>query len=127
MSPSPPAPASSAVPRPRRRLLLWGAMFLLLLVALSLLVVLTARQEAGRAQEQVDSLAADAAAQVRRQLLRAQQGLLALSTHVADAQRWQADASELLRQNRELLRVERRSAEWRIGQSVDSPDAPART
>ncbi len=124
MSPPSPAPASSAAPRPRRRLLLWGAMFLLLLPALSMLVVLTARQEAGRAQEQVDTLATDAAAQVRRQLLRAQQGLQALSTHVPDTPRWQADATELLRQNRELLRIERRSAAWQIGQSVDSPLAP---
>jgi two-component system sensor histidine kinase DctS len=123
LSPSSPALASSAVQRSRqrRRLLLWGALFLLLLVALSMLVVLTARQEVGRTQEQVDGLAADAAAQVRSQLLRAQQGLQALSMHVQDSQRWQADATELLRQNRELLRVERRSAAWQIVQSVDSP------
>jgi len=114
----------SAAPRARRRLLLWGAMLLLLLPALSMLVVLTARQEAGRAQEQVNVLADDAAAQVRGHLLRAQQGLQALSTHVPDLQRWQADASELLRQNRELLRIERRSAAWQIGHSVDSPLAP---
>jgi len=86
-------------------------MLLLLLLALSMLVVLTARQEAGREQEQVETLASDAAAQLRRQLLRAQQGLQALSSHVPDVQRWQADADELLRQNRELLRIERRSAE----------------
>ena len=126
MSPPPPAPALSSAQRlrPRRRLLLWGAMLGLLLLALSMLVVLTARQEAGRAQEQVDAVATDAAAQVRSQLLRAQQGLQALSTHVPDTQRWQADATELLRQNRELLRIERRSAEWQIGHSVDSPFAP---
>jgi two-component system sensor histidine kinase DctS len=99
-------------------------MLLLLLLALSMLVVLTARQEAGREQEQVETLASDAAAQLRRQLLRAQQGLQALSSHVPNVQRWQADADELLRQNRELLRIERRSAEWQIGHSVDSPFAP---
>jgi len=126
LSPPPPAPALTSAQRlrPRRRLLLWGAMLGLLLLALSMLVVLTARQEAGRAQEQVDAVATDAAAQVRSQLLRAQQGLQALSTHVPDTQRWQADATELLRQNRELLRIERRSADWQIGQSVDSPFAP---
>jgi two-component system sensor histidine kinase DctS len=124
LSPTPPALAPPAAPRSRRRLLLWGAMLLLLLLALSMLVVLTARQEAGRAQEQVDALANDAAAQVRSQLLRAQQSLQALSAQLPDASRWQADAAELLRQNRELLRIERRSAAWQISHSVDSSFMP---
>ena len=126
MSPPPTAPALSSAQRlrPRRRLLLWGAMFGLLLLALSMLVVLTARQEAGRVQEQVDALANDAAAQVRSQLLRTQQSLQALSSQVPDSQRWLADAGALLRQNRELLRIERRGDDWQIGHSVDSPLAP---
>jgi two-component system sensor histidine kinase DctS len=96
----------------------------LLGLALSLLVGLTARYEVARVQDQVDALAADVAAKVRSDLLRSQQSLLALSAHSATPQRWQADATELLRQNRELLRIERRTADWRIDSAVNSPLAP---
>jgi hypothetical protein len=58
------------------------------------------------------------------ELLRSQQALQALAAHVATPQRWQADAIELLRQNRELLRIEGRGADGRIGRVVDSPLAP---
>jgi len=126
LSPSSPDPSPQTLQRQRRRrrLALWSALFLLLLMALSLLVALTARHEVARVQDQVDALAADAAAKVRSDLLRSQQSLLALTAHVATPQRWQADASELLRQNRELLRIERRTADWRIDSAVDSPLAP---
>jgi two-component system, LuxR family, sensor histidine kinase DctS len=118
--------STQAVQRQRRhrRLVLWSILFLLLLVALTLLVVLTARHEDSRVQDQVDALATDAAAKVRSELLRSQQSLQALAAHVATPQRWQADAIELLRQNRELLRIEGRGADGRIGRVVDSPLAP---
>ncbi len=110
--------------RRRRRLALWSTLFLLLGVALTLLVVLTARLEASRVQEQVDALAADAAAKVRSELVRNQQSLQALAAHAATSERWLADAAVLLRQNGELLRIERRAADWQIDTAVDSPQAP---
>jgi len=110
--------------RRRRRLALWSTLFLLLGVALTLLVVLTARLEASRVQEQVDALAADAAAKVRSELVRNQQSLQALAAHAATSERWLADAAVLLRQNGELLRIERRAADWQIRTAVDSPQAP---
>ena len=112
------------MPRARRRVLLWSAMFLLLLVALGLLVTLTVRHEAGRAQDQVDALAAEAALQVRSALLGAQQRLQALAADPPQAARWRADASELLRQHHEMLRIERRDADWHAVDSVDSPSGP---
>jgi two-component system sensor histidine kinase DctS len=114
-----------AVQRQRRRwrLALWSALFLLLLVALTLLVVLTARHEDSRVQDQVDVLATDAAAKVRSELLRSQQSLQALAAHVPTPQRWQADAAALLRQNRELLRIEHRAPDGQIDAAVDSPVA----
>jgi len=126
LRPSSPAPPPQALQRQRRRrrLAQWSALFLLLGLALSLLVGLTARHEVMRVQDQVDALAVDAAAKVRSDLLRSQQSLLALAAHSATPQRWQADATELLRQNRELLRIERRTADWRIDSAVDSPLAP---
>jgi len=112
------------MPRSRRRVLLWSAMFLLLLVALTLLVVLTVRHEASRAQDQADALAAEAATQVRSVLLGAQQRLQALDIDPPQAERWHAEAAELLRQHRELLRIERRGADWRPADSADSPFGP---
>jgi len=109
--------------RRRGRLALWSALFLLLLVALTLLVLLTARHEASRVQDQVDALAGDVAAKVRSELLRTQQALQALAAHAAAPQRWQDDALELLRQNVELLRIERRQPDWQLGAAVDSPVA----
>ena len=97
---------------------------MLLLVALTLLVLLTARHEASRVQDQTDALAADVAAQVRSELLRMQQGLQALPSQAAPAERWHADADELLRRNRALLRIERRSAQWQISDSANSAYAP---
>jgi two-component system sensor histidine kinase DctS len=109
---------------PRRRVLLWSAMFALLLVALTLLLVLTVRHEAARAQDQVDRLAAEAAAAVRSELLRAQQSLQSLALQqTAAPERWRADATELLRSQRALLRIERRGADGRIDSAVDSPFA----
>jgi two-component system sensor histidine kinase DctS len=120
------AVSPQAVPRQRRgqRLVLWSALFLLLLVALTLLVVLTARHEDSRVQDQVDALAADAAAKVRSDLLRNQQSLQALAGHASTPERWRADATGLLRQNPELLRIERRAPDWLISLAVDSPLAP---
>ena len=97
---------------------------MLLGVALTLLVLLTAQHEDARVQDQVDALAADAAAKVRSELLRSQQSLLALAAHAGAPQRWDADAAELLRQNTELRRIERRGSGWQIDAAVDSPIAP---
>jgi two-component system sensor histidine kinase DctS len=116
--------ALPAMPRVRRRLLLWSAMFLLLLVALTLLVVLTVRHEAGRAQDQVDALAAEASAQLRSALLGVQQQLQALTAQLPDSAGWRSGALELLRRRRALLRIERRDAAWGAVQSIDSPAAP---
>ena len=125
---SPPSTAASPLAlqrqRRRRRLALWIAMFVLLGVALTLLVVLTAGHEDARVQNQVDALADDAAAKVRSELLRSQQSLQALAAHAGAPERWGADAAELLRQSAELRRIERRSSSWQIDVALDSPSAP---
>ena len=112
------------MPRARRRVLLWSALFLLLLVALSLLVMLTVCHEAGRAQDQVDTLAAEAASQVRSALLGAQQHLQELGAQAPQAERWRAVAAELLLQQGAMLRIERREADWRMTAHVDAPSSP---
>ncbi|MBN8492150.1 MAG: PAS domain S-box protein [Burkholderiales bacterium] len=96
----------------------------LLLVAMTLLLILTLRHEAGRAQEQVERLAAEAAGQVRAGLLGAQQSLQALALPDAPSERWREDAAALLRRDGHMLRIERRRADWQLADAVDSPHGP---
>ncbi len=113
LSPSPPR-------HPRlRRALLWGALVALLLVAQSLLVALTINYEAGRAQDEAETVAAEAAAEVRHDLLTATQALQALD--------WgdpRAAAAELLRSRRDLKRIEWRARELLINDAIDTPYPP---
>ena len=97
-------------------------MFLLLLVALTLLVVLTARHEASRVQEQVDALATDAAAKVRSELLRS-----AADAAGAGGACAVAGALACRRQPNCCARTASCCAsnaaapDWQIGAAVDSP------
>jgi two-component system sensor histidine kinase DctS len=114
-------PAALARPRRWRRALLWGALVSLLLVAQSLLVWLTLDYENNRAQEQVDAAAAAAIGDLRQALGVDLQGLQALTWNNPPVLQWRADAGDLLRSRRELLRVERRSANLSVESAVNSP------
>ncbi|WP_127995790.1 sensor histidine kinase [Piscinibacter defluvii] len=117
-APTPPARAPS---RRLRRVLLWGALVALLGVAQSLLVFLTINHERVRAQEQLDTAAAEAASDIRNALARQQQGLQAMMWNAPPPQRWRIDATEQLRARRELLRLERRDAAMLLQDHLDSP------
>jgi two-component system sensor histidine kinase DctS len=114
-------PAMSARPRRWRRALLWGALVGLLLVAQSLLVWLTLDYENNRAQEQVDAAAATAIGDLRHALSSDLQDLQALTWNNPPVLQWRADASDVLRVRRELLRIERRDATMRVESAVNSP------
>jgi two-component system sensor histidine kinase DctS len=116
-------PSAPRPPRRRlgRRIALWALLVVLLVVAQSLLVYLTARYEALRGQEQVDAAAAGAAADIRQTLARHQQSLQALLWNDPPAAHWRADAATLLHQRRELLRIERRDPRLHVVDAVDSP------
>ncbi|WP_326534644.1 sensor histidine kinase [Pseudorhodoferax sp.] len=130
VSNDPPAAAPAAPPpaspprRGPRRTVLWGLLLLLLLVAQSLLVALTVNYEASRAQEEVESIAAEAAIRLRRDVLQAMQQLQVLSWPGAQALDWPSEALGLMHGRRELLRVERRDAGLRITSAADSPNRP---
>ena len=110
--------------RDRRRPLLWAALLVLLLVGQTLLVVLTQRAENVRRQAWVDSRASEVSARLRQSAGRDLQGLQGLLwTHSGD-ERWRADAAELLRQFRPLLRVEQRNAHLQLLDAVASPHGP---
>jgi two-component system, LuxR family, sensor histidine kinase DctS len=102
------------------RALLWGALVALLLVALTLLVSLTIGYESVRAQDQVETVATEAAADVRHELLGMVQSLQALAWAEAPQPAWRQGAVSLLRGHPELKRVE-----WRAGGDINSgPDLP---
>jgi two-component system sensor histidine kinase DctS len=115
--PAPPAPRQ----RRHRRLALWLLLVALLVVAQSLLVVLAIGYENNRAQEQADAAAIDATADLRQKIARHQQNLLALLWNDPSPQRTRADAEQLLRASRDLLRIERRTPQGEVADAVDSP------
>ena len=116
-------------PRSRRapRAVLWAALVGLLLVAQTLLVMLTLNYEEARAQERSDDIAAAAVTELRQRamsLLHAVQSLPSKpgSASQADAwAQWSARAADVLRDQHALGRLERRDAQLRILEADDSP------
>ena len=137
MSATPPAPPAAAPLRGRAsiatvlarsragrglpRALLWGALVALLLVAQSLLVLLTLRYEEARAQERSDELAAVVLGEIRRHGQLMLQGLQGLSLRSTAARPWAAQAEEVMRGLREIGRIERRDRQLGLVEAVDSP------
>ena len=120
-----PLPPLRVRPPGRARWWLWAALVVLLVVAQSMLVWLTLDYEDTRAQERADSAAAAAAAEVRRQTLRSLQSLQALMWALPGQEGAGAGdlafATDLLRQRREVLRVELRDNALRALRAQDSP------
>ena len=121
-APSPmPHPPEPARPRRLRRAVLWGTLVALLLVAQSLLVWLTLDFENNRAQEAVEATAAAIVVDIKQALRRDQQNLQALVWNDPSTDTWRRDAAALLRNRREVLRIERRDGDMAITADVDSP------
>ena len=116
-----PAPPPLAGPIRRRRALLWGVLVALLVIAQSLLVWLTVSYESSRAQDEVEAVSAGVAADLKQTLSRSLQSLQALLWNDPTPAQWRADAGELLRARREILRVERRGLDHQIVEAVESP------
>ena len=93
----------------------------LLLVAQTLLVALTLHDEEARAQERSDEVAAAALGEVRRRTQRVWQGLQALQPRAGDPQAWARQADALLRQQREIGRIERRDVAAQVVEAAESP------
>ena len=122
--------SAAAVARPWRwrRALLWGSLLALLGVAQTLLVALTVSYESVRAQEEVDAVATEAAADIRHELLGAVQTLQALDWSQTPKADVMADglarATALLRERPSLKRVEWRDLNLRVAKAVDTPFVP---
>jgi len=103
---------------------LWAALVALLVVAQSLLVALTVQYESTRAQEQADEVANAAQGVVRRRLQQLQQGLLGLTSRGEPASGWREEALLLLRNHREVGRLEWREVPMVVAEAVESPWRP---
>ncbi|MEO5770838.1 MAG: ATP-binding protein [Burkholderiaceae bacterium] len=117
------SPPLSGPPR-WRRAALWGLLIVLLGVAQTLLVLLALNYEATRAQDRTDAVASALAAQVRQRLSRNVQSLQSLLWNDPDLAPWRVTGAELLRSRRELVRIERRDAQFKIRDVLQSPDLP---
>ena len=118
-------PPVRLAPRGRaRRVLLWTALMALLVVAQSLLVVLSLSYESGRAQDEAERVATLASSEIKRELLRQARALQSLAFLASQPQR-DASAAELLQQRQGLERVEWRSDDFLLLRAQDTPYAPA--
>ncbi|MCI1193744.1 ATP-binding protein [Calidifontimicrobium sp. SYSU G02091] len=117
-------PAAADAPERRRvarRALPWALLVVLLVVAQSLLVMLTLRHEETRAQDEAEAVAAEASAALRGELLRTLQSLQSLLWNDPSPAAWRFDAAEMLRARRDVLRIERRDAAMAVTAEIDSP------
>jgi two-component system sensor histidine kinase DctS len=103
-----------------RRWVLWGALVALVVSMLSTLVWLAGRYEMGQLQARIERDAADAVNDIRTGLTRNVQSLQALQFVDRGTTAWIKDAALLLRDHREILRLEWRDSEMRVVSSVDT-------
>ncbi|RCW71301.1 two-component system sensor histidine kinase NtrB [Pseudorhodoferax soli] len=105
----------------QRRWSLWSLLILLVVGLLGTLVWLAGRYEATQVQGKVERDTADAVADVRAALIRNVQSLQAL--HASDPlhEDWGRRAAELLRERREIMRLEWRGSSQRLLGEADTP------
>ena len=105
---------------------LWAALIALVLAVLVTLVWLAGRYEASQVQAELEQDTANAVGDLRGGLRRQVQALQALQSSHFSPSDWQTRALELLRDNRDWLRVEWRDKSWQLQAFADSPlRAPA--
>ena len=119
-----PPPETLARPSRLRRALLWAALVALLLVAQSLLVVLSIKYEAGREQDDAERAASEIASELKRELGRHTLALQTLAFVGQPGATWTREATELLRRNEGLQRVEWRDERMAVVAALDSPYPP---
>jgi len=113
-----------------RRWSLWPVLIGLVVTMLVILVWLAGRYEASQVQSRVERDVGDAAADIRSGLARDLQSLQALQSVALPApggepaQPWNDAARQLLRERRELVRIESRDRSMRLLSGVDTPYRP---
>ncbi len=108
------------------RLSLWLALIALVLALLGTLVWLASRYEISQVQAELERDTQDAVSDLRTALARDVQALQGLQAKPTDERTRHEALQALLRDKREWVRVERRSNDWRLLETEDSPlRAPA--
>jgi two-component system sensor histidine kinase DctS len=121
------APSFSLLQRWRRawrRWSLWSVLVLLVVSMLVTMVWLAGRYEASQVQSGLERDAADAVSDIRVALNRNLQSLQALHADDPGLLAWEVGAQELLRNHRELVRIEWRDRLMRLRSHVQSPYRP---
>ncbi len=107
-----------------RRFSLWIALVMLVVALLVTLVWLAGRYEASQYQDELDRDTADAAIDIRNGFDQNVLILQNLNAKALSQKLWQAEITDLLSQNRDWLRVEKRDLQGIIQSSVSSPLKP---
>ena len=108
-----------------RRFSLWIALVVLVVALLVTLVWLAGRYEASQYQDELDRDTADAAIDIRNGFDQNVLILQNLQNKALSQKLWQAEISDLLSQNRDWLRVEKRDLQGITLDAVSSPLKPA--
>ncbi|MDZ7858849.1 two-component system sensor histidine kinase NtrB [Sphaerotilus sp.] len=104
---------------------LWIALVALVITVQAALLWLTWQQEQSQRQEEVDAAAVAVSADVRQRLLDNAQAMQRLLWEQGRPDSWLTQAAQLLRERPELLRVERRAADFSVVDVVVSAIHPA--
>ena len=115
---------SAAPPVFLRRRGLWAALLVLVGLLLVMLVWLAARYEASQLQDRLELDADEAVQEIRNALGRNAQTLLALPGALASTANWATAADLILRDRRELVRLEWRSLDFKTASLAESPYRP---
>jgi len=113
------------LPSTWRRRSLWSVLAALVVAMLATLVWLAGRYEASQVQSRLERDTADAVGDIRAALSHNVQSLQALQFNDPTPAAWAMAAADLLRQNRELVRIEWRDSNHKTRIHADSPFRPA--
>ncbi|MEO7886722.1 MAG: ATP-binding protein [Polaromonas sp.] len=102
-------PFAGGVGRASRRWSLWALLVMLVVALLGILVWLAGRYESSMVQSRLEHDAAEAVTDIRSGLTRNIQSLQALQSADRTPDSWHASATELLRERREIMRLEWRN------------------
>jgi two-component system, LuxR family, sensor histidine kinase DctS len=106
---------------PSRRGILWAMLVVLVVALLVTLVWLAGRYEASQVQSRLERDATEATSDIRIALTRNVQNLQALQGSPAQPNTWVQEATAVLREHREMVRIEWRDTQLNAVMSIDSP------
>ena len=104
---------------------LWVMLVTLVVVMLGTLIWLAGRYEGSRIQTNLEHDAAEIVTDIRTGLTRNNQSLQALQSSDRDIEIWRVEVSELLRQHREILRIEWRDTALGVVLAGNTPFRPS--